>query len=99
MKYMNEPKEAMMTTALQQAQEKYDNMLPPEEQEHRYTGEIDIKGVVFCYDDGELQQVILPWDKYMNWPDRSRELYLDWAEAEAYASWLSSQEERSYYDY
>jgi hypothetical protein len=93
---MNE--EIMMS--IQKAQEKYDNMLPDDEaEEHNYSGEIDIKGVVFCYEDGKLEQVIVPWDKYMNWPDRSRELYLEWAEEEAYTSWLSSQEERSYYDY
>lgn len=85
--------------SMQQAQEKYDNMLPPEEaEEHRYDGEIEVMGIVFKYDDGEMYECIVPAQM---WPltYNEQEVYAAKAEAEAYESWLSSQEERSYYDY
>jgi hypothetical protein len=97
MKSMNKPEGTMMD--IRAAQERYDNQLPDYTvDDHRYDGEIDIKGMVFCYEDGELQQVVVPAEMYML-PHRDREIFLMWAEEEAYTSWLSSQEERSYYDY
>jgi hypothetical protein len=85
--------------SLAAAQERYDNQVPDYTvEDHRYDGEIDIKGMIFRYDDGELQEVVIPANMYMM-PHREREIFFMWAEEEAYTSWLSSQEERSYYDY
>jgi hypothetical protein len=98
MKSMSEPKEAIMS--LKQAQEKYDNMLPDDydDYEHRYHGEIDVQGVLFSYDDGELYEISVPPEL---WPLTYEEqrVYLAQAEAEAHESWTKSQEKDAYDDY
>jgi len=85
--------------SIQKAQEKYDNMLPDDEDyEHRYDGDIEVMGVVFKYDDGDLYEIVVPaqmWPLTFN----EQQVYAAQADAQAYESWMSAQEERSYYDY
>jgi hypothetical protein len=93
---MNE--EIMMS--LKQAQEKYDNMLPDddEDHEHRYHGEIVVQGIAFNYDDGDLYEIVVPPEL---WPLTlsEQDVYLAQADAEAHATWTKSEEERRYNDY
>jgi hypothetical protein len=44
------------------AQQHYDSMLPPDQDdiECTYTGEIWVKGILFEYEDGILQHVTVP---------------------------------------
>lgn len=84
----------------QKAQEKYDNMLPDDDEdyEHRYHGEIVVQGIAFNYDDGELYEISVPPEL---WPLTYEEqrVYLAQADGEAYESWTKSQEEDAYYDH
>lgn len=86
--------------SLKQAQEKYDSMLPDDDEdyEHRYHGEIIVQGIAFNYDDGELYEISVPPEL---WPltYNEQEVYAAQAEAEAYESWTKSQEEDAYNDY
>ena len=85
--------------SIQKAQEKYDNMLPDDEDyEHRYHGEIVVQGIAFNYDDGELYEISVPPEL---WPltYNEQEVYLAQADGEAYESWTKSQEEDAYNDY
>ena len=57
--------------SLKAAQERYDNMLPDDtESGCTYTGEIWVKGIIFEYEDGILQHVIVPAEM---WPLTERE--------------------------
>jgi hypothetical protein len=84
------------------AQERYDNMQPPEsEPEHSFTGDVVIDDTLFKFEDGYIIEVstdedgtMIPYDQWTG----SEELVAK-ADEEAQASWLSSQEERSYYDH
>lgn len=84
----------------QKAQEKYDNMLPDDDEdyEHRYHGEIVVQGIAFNYDDGELYEISVPPEL---WPLTYEEqrVYLSQANAEAHEAWTKSEEERRYNDY
>jgi hypothetical protein len=46
---------------LKAAQERYDNMQPDDtESECTYTGEVMVRGILFEYEDGILQQITVP---------------------------------------
>ena len=84
----------------QKAQEKYDNMLPDDDEdgEHRYDGEVYVQGIFFIYDDGYLSEISVPPEL---WPLTYEEqrVYLAEAEAEAHKLWTNSEQEDKYYDY
>lgn len=87
---------------LRSAQERYDNMQPPEsEPKHSFTGDVVIDDTLFKFEDGYIIEVSTDEDgtmiPYTQW-NGSDELVAK-ADEEAQTSWLSSQEERSYYDY